>query len=192
MKKDTNKKIGLINKTVPIKTLTNSTFSDGFDELARKPEIWLNESRYQMVAADALFDLFDKINLTGTIEERNGYYKAAMFHAGLAIENAAKAALVKRDPKSIQNKEIDVKKLCGHKIRKCTQGALGNLSAEQERLLTKLQEYVIWAGKYALPLRGADLDNHKIRQEMRLINAEDRIVIRDILKRLTDLVNSKK
>ncbi len=172
--------------------MTNSAFSDGFDDLARKPEIWLDESRYQMVAADALFDLFDKKIFTGTIDERNGYYKAAMFHAGLAIENAAKAVLIKRKPNSIQNKRIDIKNLCsgnGHDILKCTQKALGNISAEQERLLKKLKQYVIWFGKYTLPIDGTVLDDHNLRQEMSLINAKDRIVIRDILKRLTDLVN---
>jgi len=172
--------------------MTNSAFSDGFDDLARKPEIWLDESRCQMVVADALFDLFDKIIFTGTIEERNGYYKAAMFHAGLAIENAAKAVLIKREPNLIQNKRISFKKLCGkngHDILKGTQNALGNLSAERERLLTKLKQYVIWFGKYTLPIDGTDLDDHNLRQNMSLINAKDRIVIRDILKQLTDLVN---
>ena len=172
--------------------MTNSAFSDGFDDLARKPEIWLDESRCQMVVADALFDLFDKIIFTGTIEERNGYYKAAMFHAGLAIENAAKAVLVERDPNLIQNKRIGFKNLCGksgHDILKGTQSALGILSPEQKRLLTKLKQFVIWFGKYTLPLFGTDLDDHNLRQEMSLINAKDRIVIKDILKRLTDLVN---
>jgi len=141
-----------------------------------------------------LFDLFDKKIFTGTIDERNGYYKAAMFHAGLAIENAAKAVLIKRKPNLIQNKRIDFKNLCGksgHEILKCTQSALGNLSPEQERLLTKLQQYVIWAGKYTLPRYGAVLDDHNLRQEMGLINvAGDRTIISEILKCLTDHVKS--
>jgi hypothetical protein len=173
--------------------MTKPTFSDGFDDLARKPEIWLDESRYQMVAADALFDRFEKIKGTGTIEERNGYYKAAMFHAGLAIENAAKAVLVKRDPNLIKNKSINFKNLCGksgHEILKCAQSALGNISVEEERLLTKLQQYIIWAGKYTLPKFGAVLDDHGLLQEMRLINIKDRMIARELLKQLTAKVNN--
>ena len=129
----------------------------------------------------------------GTVEERNGYYKAAMFHAGLAIENAAKAVLIKHDPSLIQNKKIDFKNLCGksgHEILKCTKCALGNLSPEQERLLTKLQQYVIWAGKYTLPRNGVVLDGHHLRQEMTTISDLDRKIISDLLKSLTELVNS--
>lgn len=174
--------------------MNNSAFSDGFGDVARKPEIWLDESRYQIVVADALFDLFDRKFFNGTIEERNGYYKAAMFHAGLAIENAAKAVLVKRDPNLIQNKRIYFKNLCGkngHDILKGTQSALGILSPEQERLLRKLKQFVIWFGKYTLPLFGTDLDDHNLRQEMGLINvADDRTIISEILKRLTDHVKS--
>ena len=66
-----------------------------------------------------------------------------------------------------------MKKLCGkngHDILKGTQNALGNLSAERERLLTKLKQYVIWFGKYTLPIDGTDLDDHNLRQKMSLIN----------------------
>jgi hypothetical protein len=173
--------------------MSNHVYSDGFDELARRPEIWLNESRYQMVAADALFDHFEAIKLTGTIEERNGYYKAAMFHAGLAIENAAKAVLIKRDPNLIKNKRIDFKNLCGrtgHEILKCTESALGNLTTEEERVLIKLQQFVIWYGKYTLPKFGTVLDDHSLRQEMRIINLEDVTIVRELLKRLTAIVTS--
>lgn len=172
---------------------TSPSYSDGFDDYARNPNIWLFESRCQMAAANALFDRFDQKLVNGTVEERSGYYKTAMFHAGLAIENAAKAALIKRDLSLIQKKKINFKNLCGksgHEILKCTKSALGNLSPEHERLLTKLQQYAIWAGKYALPLYGSVLDDDHLRQEMRLISDSDRKIIGDILKSLTELVNS--
>lgn len=172
---------------------TSSTYSDDFDNYARDPNIWLFESRCQIAVANVLFDSFDQKLVNGTVEERNGYYKTAMFHAGLAIENAAKAVLIKRNPNLIQNKKIDFKNMCGqsgHEILKCTKSAVGNLSPKQERLLTKLQQYVIWAGKYTLPRNGIILDNHHLRQEMRLISKEDRTTINDILNRLTDLANS--
>lgn len=172
---------------------TSTKYSDGFDDYARDPKNWLFESRCQMAVANGLFDIFKQKLIHGTVEERNGYYKAAMFHAGLAIENAAKAALIKRDPNLIQNKKMGFNNHFGkthHDILKGTENILGSLSPEQKRLLTKLKEYVIWAGKYSLPRNGAWLDNDKLRQEMRLILDSDKIIIDDILKSITEVVNS--
>lgn len=80
---------------------TSPSYSDDFDNCARDPNIWLFEARCQMTDANALLDCFDQKFINGTVEERNGYYKAAMFHAGLAIENADKVALIKRNPNLI-------------------------------------------------------------------------------------------
>lgn len=176
------------------KLKTSPSYTDGFNNYARNPYIWLFESRCQMTAANTLFDRFEQTLAKGRVEERSGCYRAAMFHAGLAIENAAKAALIKRDPIIIQNKKIDFKKYCGkggHDLLKCVKNVLDRLSQEEERLLRKLQQFVIWAGKYALPLYGSVLDDDHLRQEMRLVGNSDRMLIGNVLKRLTDLVNAK-
>lgn len=117
------------------KIKTSPSYSDGFNDYARNPYIWLFESRCQMTAANTLFVHFEQTLAKGTVEDRSGCYRAAMFHAGLAIENAAKAALIKRDPSIIRNKKIDFKKCVA-------KAGMTSLNVRKMRLVVYLQKKI--------------------------------------------------
>jgi hypothetical protein len=111
----------------------------GFDEAARNPKTWLFESKCHEAVAKVLWEhsqnsLFKDVPL----EERNGVFRTAFLHAGLAVENAAKAVLISRDPSIVSNGRIDYKKFRGkgsHPILTMVQHAVHKLNSSEENLL---------------------------------------------------------
>ena len=150
---------------------------------ARRPETWAIAARRQLAVAKHLFahEAFLRSALHSAFEERSGSYYAAYLHAGFAVENAAKAALVVRDPTVITDRgTIDRAKLGsngGHGLCGIAQSVLSSLSRDEQTLLDKLQEYVVWAGRYTIPMNAEVLFDEERMDTLRVAphGEQDRI-----------------
>ena len=115
------------------------------------------------------------------VEERSGCIAAAYFHAGLAIENAAKANLVQRDPMFIQDDgKINRKKLGGkggHGLVGLCELVLTDIDPKEHQLLAKLQEHVIWLGKYVTPMDASPLYDEALMDIIRNSSADEQMRI---------------
>ena len=86
--------------------------SQDFSTYARNPDTWILAARRSLAVTELLMDHLDSLR---TATERDFYqfsgcYYASYFHAGLAIENAAKAVLISKDPSIVENGSLNVKK----------------------------------------------------------------------------------
>jgi len=127
-----------------------------------------------------------------SVEERSGCIAAAYFHTGLAIENAAKAHLVHLDPMLIQDDgRIDRKKLggkAGHGLVALCELVLSDIDPKDYQLLEKLQEHVVWLGKYVIPMDASPLYDEALMGTIRNSSADEHLRLRSLFERLVDTV----
>jgi hypothetical protein len=167
----------------------NEYQTDDFNAYARNPETWLLAARRHLAVAEVLMDRVAALTLKQSrpFEEFSGCFYAAFFHAGVAVENATKAVLVSRDPSIVSNGSLDRRKLGGkggHGSLALVCSVLNDLSDSERRLLVKLQEYVVWAGKYTVPMSGKFLYDQEIVDIMRFSPADERETLRSLIMRL--------
>lgn len=161
---------------------------------ARRPETWVFAARRQMAVAQILLDRRATYSpfTRETVEERSGCIAAAYLHSGLAIENAAKAHLIQRDPMIIQaDGKLDKNKLGakgGHGLIGLCELVLPDIDPKEYRLLAKLQEHVIWLGKYGTPTAAAPLYDNALMDIIRDSTPDEEGRIRSIFERLIDML----
>jgi hypothetical protein len=162
---------------------------DDFAVYARNPETWIGGARGHLAVFEVLADHLDRLRMQSPKpqHEFSGCWFAAYLHAGLAIENAVKASLVGKDPTTIEDGKIDRKKLggrSGHGFIEMCERLLGSLSEVERRVLFKLEEFVVWAGKYNVPMRADVLYNQDSMNAMRTAPMNERELIRSLVMRL--------
>jgi len=151
-----------------------------FARYARRPETWAIAARRQIAVAKHLFNRSDlRVGDNGvSFDDRSGAHYAAYLQAGFAVENAAKAALVNKDPTVITDRgTIDRTKLGtngGHGLRGLAEAVLPDIPQEDLTLLEKLQEYVIWAGRYTVPMNAQALFDGDRMNSLRLVPLGER------------------
>ena len=158
---------------------------------ARRPETWLFGSRSHLAVFELLCDRLDSLRMQSTkpLDEFSGCFYAAYLHAGLAVENAVKASLLARDPTIVELGKINRKKLgerSGHAFVKMAETMLGSLSEKERLVLVKLEEHVVWAGKYTVPMQADVLYNQESMQVLRTAPMNERELIRSLVTRLQD------
>lgn len=174
-------------------TLTESQAAD-FAVYAFNPEKWVLGARRQLAVADLLFDRIAALRWQESkfFEEFSGCHYASFMHAGFAVENAVKAELISRDPTIVlPNGTLDGKKLGpkgGHGLRALVSSVLSDLTKEDQDILLKLEEHVIWAGRYTVPMKATVLYDHAVMNALRLSPADERARLKTLITRLLEQV----
>lgn len=125
-------------------------------------------------------------------DEFSGCHYAWLFHAGLAVETAAKAVLIAADPIIITNGSVrswaKFGARTGHELTSLVRAALGDelLSEADEAMLRRLEEHVVWVGKYTVPMKADVLYDHATIGVLRNAPAEPRGIVRGLVGRLTE------
>src|SRR5581483_4395581 len=164
---------------------------DDFNTYARNPETWVLAARRSLAVAKVLMGRADQLRLSAdqNFFESSGCYYAGYFHAGVAVENAAKAVLISLDPTIVSKGAVDIKKFggrTGHELFDLTQSAAIALSDAERRLVEKLEEFV-WMGRYTVPRKADVLYDDKKMSNARLSSVDER----DILHSLVDRIISR-
>jgi hypothetical protein len=168
---------------------------EDFAVYARRPQTWLEGSRRHLAVFEVLSDRLDvpRMQSGASQDERSGCYYAAYLHAGLAVENAVKASLIARDPSIIERGRIARKKLgdrSGHAFIAATEAILGSLSETERSILFKLEEFVVWAGKYTVPMDGAVLYDAESMQKLRTAPMNERAIVLSLVTRLHSSISA--
>lgn len=170
-------------------TLTKQQMRD-FAKYARSPETWLSSARRHLAVAKVLMDRTAALRFSSDkIDEFSGCFYAWYLHAGLAVENAVKAVLIVKDPNIVKlNGSLDIKKFGKkqHSIRELVRSVLSELSESEEQLLMKLEEHVVWAGKYTVPIRADVLYNQSLMNVARTSSVLDELAL---VESIVDLVD---
>lgn len=75
----------------------------------------------------------------------------AMLLYGLSLENVAKGLIVKAEPPAVVNGKLRKWSGSGHNQRELLKEAGVTLSPQEEDLVTRLTDFVEWAGRYPIP-----------------------------------------
>jgi hypothetical protein len=168
---------------------------DDFAIYARRVETWLAGSRRHLAVYGVLADRLAVLNMTTgrPQDEFSGCHYAAYLHAGLAVESAVKALMISEDPTIVQDGKLDRKKLgkrSGHGFIEFAERFLGELSEEERHILFNLEEHVVWAGKYTVPMQAHVLYDHDALQLLRSSPMNEREIIRGLVSRLQRHANA--
>lgn len=168
--------------------LTPSQTND-FNRYARIPETWVLSARRSLSVVKILSRHLDDLRspfVNRDVVEFSGCHNASYFHAAVAVENAAKAVLVARDPSVVENGSLNVKKFgsrSGHGLLDPVQSILGALTDKEARYLVKLEEFV-WAGRYAVPMRADVLYDEEKMDVLRLSTPDEMDMLHSLVERL--------
>jgi hypothetical protein len=114
-----------------------------------------------------------------------------MMLMGFAFENLAKAVLITRDHSIVSSTQLGKWPTGrgGHGFVKLIRSILGKLSPDEENLLLRLEEYVVWAGRYPIP---KSLQGYKAAEEGRrfTLAGTDVKLVEDMFSRLERLVGT--
>lgn len=121
--------------------------------------IWLEKAQGLRYCAGILKDkLVEMWNETSPVSRRVetlGVVSSTMLLLGLAFENLIKGVYVARKPALVDRIRLD-RSLWqtdgGHGIRDFAK-SLMRLEPDEEELLDRLQEYVVWAGRFPVPTK---------------------------------------
>jgi len=168
------------------------TQSDDFDRYARNPETWVLAARRSLAVARLLMNRSAQLRVSANRDffEYSGCYYAGYFHAGVAIENAAKAVHISHDPTIVSKGKLDVKKFgnrSGHALIEPVQSILGSITEDERRVVTKLEEFV-WAGRYTVPTKADVLYDEKRMDNLRLSTPDELNILQSLVDRIVSKI----
>ncbi len=162
--------------------------ADDFGKYARNPETWVLAARRSLAVARLLMNRSAEMRLSTNRDffEFSGCYYAGYFHAGVALENAAKAVLISRDPTIVSKDALDVKKFGNrsrHALLEPAQSILGSLTEDERRFMTKLEAFV-WAGRYTVPTKADVLYDEERMNNLRLSTPDEFNILQSLVDRI--------
>lgn len=154
--------------------------------ISKDPQAWLAQARQlKWIADDILPKLHEVFALpAASSQEQLACVHSYMLLAGLAFENLIKGVLIGRDPQLIENERIrKILKRGGHGIATAVSDVIP-VSAVERNLLKRLEEYLIWAGRYPLPLQfGQYLNSEK--QQLRRFMSSDPVTVNHLFEKVS-------
>ena len=170
---------------------------DDFSKYASNPDTWLFAASCHISVWKVLSEHVARLLSEGNykLEEYSGCREAAMFHAGIAIENALKANIIRQEKSIISGGRVNKMKFgnkSGHGLLELAKSALPEISESEERVIRKLEEYVMWAGKYSVPLKAETLYDRNVKTLLRLTYYSDSEVLETLYNRIVSLASDPK
>jgi hypothetical protein len=168
-----------------------------FEAVCRDAQAWLAQANQLKMSADIIaMELQDKMARIrfeqGLDSQFLAFLKSYMLMIGMAFENLVKGILVGRDP-SLVSRELISNKLLprgGHGI---SDGAkkVCSISNEEFELLRRLEEYLVWAGKYPMPLKSEVFLNSQTPENLRSFSWADFELINKYFDRLAEILDNE-
>jgi len=168
-----------------------------FKGVCKDAQTWLAQANQLKMSADVI-----EIELKGTIarfrfdrelnDQLLAFLKSFMLLVGMAFENLIKGILVGRDPTNISREEIK-KQLLGRGGHGISEGAktVTNISNAEYDLLRRLEEYLIWAGRYPMPLKSKAFYDSQTPENLRSFGWTDFKLIDSLYDRLAEILDNE-
>jgi hypothetical protein len=129
---------------------------------ARTPMVWFEQAQGQRIVARLVLNrLLELMKAQHERGDRNRVEQLAcmqtyMLLQGLAFENTAKGILVSRKSSVVTEEKLSPPPDVHQQLSAVISQLLGRTSAAENKLLARVQEYLVWAGKYPV---------HKVAEE---------------------------
>jgi hypothetical protein len=167
-----------------------------FEIIGKDSQCWLAQAKELKMIADTILpnlqtELTIPPSYPGTQQKRLAYVGSYMLLTGLALENAIKGILIGRDPTLVTKEKIESGILGrkGHGIAEGAEKIIG-LTAAESQLLKRIEEYLLWAGRYPLPIKSGMFFNSEV-QELRTYMSSDRNSINELFERLVQVLEQE-
>lgn len=164
------------------------TKAELFDIIHQDPYSWLGQAKQLRLAANAILPCWEAALLRrpsepGTQEKMLAYSEAFMMLTGLAFENLFKGILYGRNPEHSLAKSDG-----GHGIVKMASG-ISSLAVREQNLLERLKLYLIWAGRYPLPMK---VEKFISSQGQVSIRTDDPLQIDQLFNRFAQILSDER
>jgi hypothetical protein len=153
-------------------TLEMKAPSEEFYELrGRDPHVWLEYALSLMYSAEVLRDhLLSRMEVPPGLRrvETLGLVHSTMLLLGLAAENLIKGVYVAQNPCIVTREKLDRSLWTsdgGHGLKDFARSLL-KLEPEEVERLGRLQEHLVWAGRYPIPTKSSRYYNSEHPQGM--------------------------
>jgi hypothetical protein len=159
-----------------------------YELLAGDVPNWLEQAKGLRLSVDVIYAALQEIiplsqALPGIREKKLAYVQSFMFLTAAAFENLLKGIAVAEHPKGWERLSSD----SGHGISDFARAVI-QLSDAESNLLQRLQEYLIWAGRYTIattPTRYAS------RRHLRTLRSTDYVLIGELFDRLSEVLSAR-
>jgi len=136
--------------------LRNKFFRMSYESAASDPRQWLSYARSLQFAADLLKPIFEKEHKTPRPRSQKNNFPISVSQiylmiVGFAVENYLKGIYVISFPEIINNDKLI--KLNRHDLLQLMRELKFNVSKDEVDLIERLEEFVLWAGRYPIPAK---------------------------------------
>jgi hypothetical protein len=161
---------------------------DTYELLASDALNWLERAEGLRLSADVIYAAFEEVmplsqTLPGIREKKLAFIQSYMLLTAIAFENLLKGLAVIGDPAGWRRLQDDG----GHGISTFA-ASVTALSDEERDLLQRLQEYLVWAGRYNVPTKAA---RYAAKHGMRTLRSTDPLLIARLFERLARLLHDR-
>lgn len=149
---------------------------------------WLEHGRGVLLSAEVVYTALTEImplsqTLTGIREKKLAYVQSFMLLTAIAFENLLKGIVVAAEPTGWRALKADN----GHGISAFA-AMFTTLSEPESDLLQRLQEYLVWAGRYTIPMKSA---RYVANFHLLSLRRGDRLLISTLFERLSAILHDR-
>ena len=148
-----------------IEETTKKFFLHAYESVTTNPKAWLSNAKSLKLGASIFKPHFDTELPTNRSEKTEGFKTSLgpiyLLLVGFSIENYAKAVSIKFDPNVTENGKL--KRLKRHDLLGLLSDIDFILSSEEEELVERLEQFVLWAGRYPVPTNAKNVSPKKRR-----------------------------
>lgn len=161
---------------------------DTYELLASDELNWLERAEGLRLSANVIYAAFEEVmplsqTLPGVREKKLAFMQSYMLLTAIAFENVLKGLAVIDDPAGWRRLQDDG----GHGISTFA-AAITELSDKERDLLQRLQEYLVWAGRYNVPTKAT---RYAAKHGLRTLRSSDPLLIARLFDRLARLLRDR-
>ena len=172
-------------------SVTQGEADELYKVVGSDPQRWVEKSQGLLYCARVLIDQLASIwqfpSHSRTLETL-GLFDSILLLLGFALENLIKGVYISNNPGIVNDGKLDRsewKYEGGHGILKYA-GKLLKLEPDEVDLLVRLQEYIVWAGRYPIPTKSSRYHESKSAGRNVLYPKEDFEVAERLFNKLLD------
>ena len=149
---------------------------------------WLEQARGARLSAEVIYAaLMEIMPLSQTLprvrEKKLAYMQSFMLLTAIAFENLLKGIATSDDPTGWKRLQDDG----GHGISTFA-ATVTTLSDAERDLLQRLQEYLVWAGRYIIPTKPT---RYSSKHQLRKLRSSDPSLIAELFERLSAILHER-
>jgi hypothetical protein len=171
----------------------NNTNEAEYEMMGQDCLAWLEQAEFLRMSAALVWERFREILYISQVrpgirEQKLAFTRSFMLLMGMSFENLIKGVHIAKTPNlSIEDRiKIWNSYRGGHGISGLINLATST-SAQEKNLLRRLEEYVIWAGRYPIP---RDTNQYRSAKKYRSLSTQDPPLCDTLFERLASIIRT--